>query len=337
MADTFYDAGAGTMAADVDTSIPEVWAKLVLRDMKRRGFWGRFIGAEASGAAIIQKSDLLNNPGDTVHIQITGALTGAGVTDEAVLAGNEEGLATTEMVTIPTYYRHGVLSKRRAQKKSMLDLRSEARLRLAEWGEQKLDGLRFSQFVLTQGAKLHPQDSDNYAANTDGVNGHDLTTLVAADTLTVAELQRASLALYNQNAKPLRMDGDDIFVAVVHPNTLYDLKREAEYRDWVREAHVRGADNPFFRGATAMIDGVLIFTHSSVPTVNSTSGTPVKSAKNLIFGSEAFIEGLDENPSWDEETKDYGAEFGVAYGFAIEPRRALAKNSLIFYSAAADK
>lgn len=337
MADTFLQGGPGTMAADVDTSIPEVWARLVLRDMKRAGFWGRFVGSEASGMPIIQKTDLLNNPGDTIHIQITGSLTGTGVTDEAVLSGQEEGLSTTEMVTIPTYYRHGVLSKRRAQKKSTLDLRSEARLRLAEWGEQKLDALRFSQFTLTQGSKLHAQDSANYTANVRGVAGHGVSTLVAADTITVEELMLAKLALYNQNAKPLRIDGDDVFVAVVHPNSLYDLKREAEYRDWVREAQVRGADNPFFKGATAMIDGVLIYQHSGVPTFNSTSGTPVKSANNLIFGSEAFIEGLDENPSWDEETKDYGAEFGVAYGFAIEPRRALAKNSLILQSAAADK
>jgi N4-gp56 family major capsid protein len=334
---TFQFGNSGTTSAAVDTSILEVWAKLVLRDMKRAGFWGRFVGAEASGAAIIQKGDLLNNPGDTVHIEITGALTGAGVTDETVLVGSEEGLSTSEMVTIPTYYRHGVLSKRRAQKKSILDLRGEARLRLAEWGEQKLDALRFSQFTLTQASKLHTQDTSNYVANSTGVNAHDLTTLVAADTITTASLQTAALKLYNNNAKPLRMDGDDIFVAVVHPNALYDLKRESEYRDWVREAHVRGADNPFFRGATAMVDGILIFQHSGVPTVNSTSGTPVKSAKNLLFGAEAFIEGLDENPSWDEEVRDYGAEFGVAYGFAIEPRRALAKNSMIFYSAAADK
>lgn len=337
MADTFLNNGPGTMAADVDTSIPEVWAKLVLRDMKRAGFWGRFIGAEASGMPIIQKSDLLNNPGDTIHIQITGALTGAGKTDEQVLTGAEEGLSTTEMVTIPTYYRHGVLSKRRAQKKSILDLRGEARLRLAEWGEQKLDALRFSQFTVTQAGKLHTQDSDNYTANTKGVNSHGPTTLVAADTITVAELMKAKLALYTQNAKPLRMDGDDVYVLVAHPNALYDLKRDAEYRDWVREAHVRGADNPFFRGATAMVDGILIFQHSGVPTFNSTSGTPVKSASNLLFGAEAFVEGLDENPSWDEETRDYGAEFGVAYGFAIEPRRALPKNSLVYYSAAADK
>jgi hypothetical protein len=172
---TFQFGNTGTVSASVDTSIPEVWAKLVLRDMKRSGFWGRFAGAEASGMPIIQKSDLLNNPGDTIHIQITGALTGAGVTDETVLAGAEEGLASTEMVTIPTYYRHGVLSKRRAQKKSILDLRGEARLRLAEWGEQKLDALRFSQFVLTQGTKLHTQDTANYTANTKGVNSarHD--------------------------------------------------------------------------------------------------------------------------------------------------------------------
>lgn len=337
MADTFLNGGPGTMAADVDTSIPEVWAKMVLRDMKRGGFWGRFSGPEFSGSAIVQKTDLLNNPGDHIHIQITGALSGAGVADEEVLQGNEEGLSTTEMLVAPKYYRHGVLSKRRAQKKSILDLRSEARLRLAEWGEQKIDSLRFSNFVLSQASKLVTGDTDNYVAKFRVVGDASANTgtiddVASGDTLTVAELQKAKLTLYNQVAKPLRIDGDDVFALVCHPNALYQLKRETEYRDWVREAQVRGADNPFFRGATAMIDGIVIYQHSGVPAVANAGSVNV--ASNLMFGAEAFIEGLDEAPSWDEETRDYGAEFGVAYGFAIQSRRALPKNSLIVYSAA---
>jgi N4-gp56 family major capsid protein len=340
-------AGAG-QTAGVNTSIPELWAKQTLRDMKRAGFWGRFVGSEASGAAIIQKDDLLNNPGDTVHIEITGALTGAGVTDETLLIGAEEGLSTTEMVVIPTYYRHGVVTKRRAAKKSIVDLRSEASMRLLEWGQQKLDSLRFSQFTISQNSVLsgHTLDTNPYYAWT-RVTGTTGTTALAQRTqtvasglidvtkpLTVQEIQAATLSMYNNNAIPITIDGEQVWVLVAHPNTLYTLKRDSEYRDWVQQAAIRGADNPFFKGATAMVDGCVIFTHSSVPT--STTGSPgsAQYAKNLMFGAEAFIEGLDENPTWNEEVTDYGAQFGVAYGFAIESRRALEKQSLQLYAPA---
>jgi hypothetical protein len=120
---------------------------------------------------------------------------------------------------------------------------------------------------------------------------------------------------------------------VVHPNTLYNLKRSDEYRDWVREAAEKGKSNPFFRGSVAMVDGMLLFQHSNVPTANDGASSNAVS-RNIAFGAEAFIEGVDEAPSWDEDDFDYGNEFGIAYGFGFQPRRALEKNSLIVYAAA---
>ena len=139
-----------TTPTHVDTSINEVWAKKVLRDHLRDGFWGRFTGPEGSGAPIIQKTELLNAPGDTIHIQVTSPLSGAGVSgDTTALEGSEENLTTSEMTVIPVFYRHGVRWYRRANKKSILDLRSEAQMRLAEWGGEKMDDLRFANFAAT--------------------------------------------------------------------------------------------------------------------------------------------------------------------------------------------
>ncbi len=118
---------------------------------------------------------------------------------------------------------------------------------------------------------------------------------------------------------------------VAAPNTLYDLKRSDEYRDWVREAALKGEGNPFFRGALAMVDGVLIFQHNNVTTANDGAAS-VAVSRNLLFGAEAFIEGVDEAPAWFEDDFDYGNEFGIAYSFAFQPRRGLEKNSLIVYA-----
>lgn len=330
---------ASTTPTHVDSSIPEVWAKGTLRDALRAAFFSRFVGEEGSGAPIIRKTELLNKPGDLIHIQVTGPLTGAGVTgDTTALTGSEENLTTSEIKASPLLYRHAVRVYRRANKKSILDLRGEARMRLAEWGAEKIDDVTFANMVAS--VLPAPLGAEAYAPNfrivgTAGANTGTIDDLIATETLSVVELQKAKLTLYNNRARPVKVDGRDAFIAVVHPNALYDLKREAEYRDWVREAAVRGADNPFFRGATAMIDGIVLFEHSNVPT--QVNAGAVKCAKNVVMGAEAAVIAADEDTSWAEETFDYGNEFGIAHSFAFQPRRALEKNSLQLLSAAVDK
>src|SRR5690348_18276304 len=87
---------AVTNPSDVDTSIPEIWARETLRKHLRDGFWGRFAGGPGSGRPLIQQSELLNKPGDLIHVQVTNPLSGAGVSgDTAALEGNEEKLSTS--------------------------------------------------------------------------------------------------------------------------------------------------------------------------------------------------------------------------------------------------
>jgi N4-gp56 family major capsid protein len=320
---------AVTTPTHVDTSIPEVWAKMVLRDTLRAGFWKNMIGGEGSGLPIIQKTELLNNPGDTIHIQVTAPLAGAGVSgDTTQLVGSEENLTTSEKLVVPTLYRHAVRVNRRANKKSIIDLRSEAKLRLAEWGEEKMDDLRFATF--TQTSNLN---GASYTPNILVVGGgSDESDVDDVDFLTVEAIMQTKLALQNQKAKPIRIAGAGLYAMVVHPNALYRLKREDEYQSWVREAERRGPDNPFFQGATAMIDGVVLFESYNVPVFTAGGADSNDVAKNIAFGAEAFIEGVDENVSWNEDDFDYGLEFGIAYSFAMQARRALELSSVQVYT-----
>lgn len=323
-----------TTGAHVDSSIQELWAKLTLRDHLRAGFWGSKTGPEGSRSPIIVRTDLVNQPGDTIHIQVTNPLAGSGVAgDETALEGSEENLTTSSMKVIPLFYRHAVRWYRRAAKKSLIDLRSEARMRLGEWGGEKMDDVRFAAFVSTATLNGETYTPNTYFVGTGNVAIADVAT---GDYLTVVDLQKIKLKLYQNRAIPLKTaDGEDIFGLVAHHNTLYYLKRDSEYRDWVKDAEVRGKDNPFFRGAIAMIDGMVIFQHSNVPTaLDGTSSASI--SRNIAFGAEAFIEGVDESPSWNEDDFDYGNQFGIAYSFGFQPRRALAKNSVVVYASATD-
>jgi N4-gp56 family major capsid protein len=326
-------SSASTTPTDVDTSIPELWAKNVLREHLREGFWGRFIGT-----AIKQQTELLG-AGDILHIQVTNPLAGSGVSgDTALLQGNEENLTSSEIKCMPKLLRHGVRTYRRAAKKSILDLRGEARSRLAEWGAEAMDDKRFMNFgsVALDGTASFGGNhgGETYAPNVYVAGGGtDEDDVEVGDDLGVEEVQEIALKLYEQKAKPVVIDGQEYFALVVSPRALHALKREAEYRDWVREAHVRGPENPFFRGATAVIDGVVIYRHTNVLQASDAgAGGNVPYMKGIAFGAEAFVEAVDESPTWAEEMFDYGNEMGVAYGFAFEPRRALELSSVQVYA-----
>lgn len=325
-------SSASTTNANVDTSIPELWAKDVLREHLREGFWGRFVGS-----AIVQKTDLLG-AGDTLHIQVTNPLSGSGVEgDEQLLQGNEENLTTSEIKCLPKLIRHGVRTYRRAEKKSIIDLREEAKMRLAEWGAEVMDDKRFLNFsLLTFAADANfggDHGAETYTPNVYVVGGGtDEGDIESGDDLGVNEVQEIALKLYEQKARPVVIDGSEYYALVVAPRALHALKREAEYRDWVREAHARGPENPFFRGSTAIIDGVVIFRHTNViAAATGGAGNNVPYCQGIAFGREAFVEAVDESPSWAEESFDYGNELGVGYGFAFEPRRALELSSVQVY------
>jgi N4-gp56 family major capsid protein len=314
-----------TRTTDVDTAIPELWADRVLRDHAYSGFWSKFLGT-----AIVQQFELLNRPGDLVHIQVTNPLSGSGVSgDETVLEGNEENLTTTEIKLQPEQQRHAIRNFRRAAKKSIVDLRMEARMRLAEWGMVQMDTNRFTNFAA---ASLTVPAGETYTPNIFSVGGTHTSVDNIANTeeLDVEAVQQIKVRLQANRARPLLIDGDELYALVVHPYALYQLKRQDEYRAWVREAHVRGADNPFFKGATAVLDGVVIYEHFRSPLV--TNSAPVQVNKGIAFGAEAFVEALDENPSWDEDVFDYGNQYGMAYSFAHQARRALELSSLQVYS-----
>ncbi len=320
-----------TTPTHVDTSIPEIWAKDSLRKVKRDGFWGRFVGGP--GAPIVQKAELLNNPGDQIHIQVTDVLSGAGQTgDTSAVVGNEENLATSEIKAAPLQYRHGVRVWQRADKKSILDLREESRFRLEEWMRDKIDSVRFN--LLTATSLPAPLGSETYAPNIYVPGGAPYTVdgVAVGDKITVQALQEIKLKLTLQMAKPIMVDGFPHYVFVTHPYATFQLKQEARYESWVREARERGPNNPFFRGALAVIDGVIIYEHASVPTV--VNATSVNVAKGIAFGAEMAVEALDENVNFEEDTFDYNAEYGMAVNFAFQPRRALELSSTQVYASA---
>lgn len=335
---------ATTVPADVAASTPEVWAKSVLRTHKDGAFWRNMVGSEGSGKPIIQKSELLNKPGDLIHISITAPLSGAGRRgDTQDLEGNEESLSTSAIKASPFLVRHAVRWNRRANKKNIVELRAEAKMRLTEWGMVAMDTQRFRHFIsdgtggvdvdgaLASTANPLPVAGEAYTPNSYVLGDLADEDLISNSTglLDVREIQVIKVLLDEQLAKPLyTVEGEPVYVLVVSPNAAFNLKRDSEYQTYVQNARERAKTNPLFTGALAMVDGMVIFDHSRTPRFTNTHADTVDCFRGVAFGAEAFVEALDENVHSEDDTFDYGRDIGISYEFAFQPRRALEDNSI---------
>lgn len=334
-----YDPeGTNTVA-----TTPKVWSRDILRTHKTKGFWPRFVGS----GALKQKTELLNKPGDIIHVPVTHPLSGSGKrgsvitpgvnNDGAKLEGYEENLSTSAIKCAPDLQRHAVRYNRRMDKRNVVSLRAEAKMRLAEWGMVRSDDDRFRLFLSdgSDGAVVGADDElpvagEAYTPNYYRVGGGaNIDALTPTDLLTVEEVQQIKLACVEQEMRPIRtQDGEDIFVGVISPRMALGLKRDSEYQEYVKMARERATTNPLFTGALAMIDGIVLFQHLRVPVVTNANATPADVGKGIVFGDEAFVEALDENVGGETETFDYGLELGFSYEFAFQPRRGLEQNSI---------
>jgi N4-gp56 family major capsid protein len=301
---------ATTKTADVTDQIPKLWSKQLLAQAENRTFWKSFEGPEGSGMPIIRKDDLTKQAGDTIHMDLVMALSGAGVTGGSPsLVGNEEKLGFRQLDLGVDALAHAVRREEKAEVLNIHDLRSVSLRQLAKWLAGKLDDAVWDEFT-GSGNTTVPADSTFY-----GGSATDVDSITSSDYITLDDI--SDIKAYAQTTpkiEPLRMDnGEEYFGLVVHPYTNLALKKSSDYKQAQRDADVSGRDgNALFTGATFLWDGVIGFVSNRVPTAANAASSPVDYAKNIFFGGQALMRGFAQYPDWREEFFEYGTQAGVA-------------------------
>src|SRR5688572_16797591 len=113
-------------------------------------------------ASIIQvREDLTKKRGDAITFALVNELTGAGVTGNSTLKGNEEKLNSRSHALTVDVLRHAVAVDDWDLQKSVIDLRNAARTNLREWAQRTLrddivrglgqiDGVNFNSSTAAQ-------------------------------------------------------------------------------------------------------------------------------------------------------------------------------------------
>lgn len=139
-------------------------------------------------------------------------------------------------------------------------------------GEQASDTLDVltRDILVTQGTNI--QRAANRASD---------VTITSADKLNVVEIRKAIRNLKVGKAKPL---ADGYYVAIVHPNAIYDLQGDS---DWVNASQYAGSTQ-IFNGEIGKLYGVRFIETPNAKIHSGTGATGIDVYNTIVVGKDAF-------------------------------------------------
>ena len=289
------------------------WAKELQSEVSKGVYFSKFMG-EGPGNAIHVKQ-MEDGKGKDVTFGLVSQLSGSAITGDSSLEGNEQSLSTFSNTVSTNQKRLAVRDTGKfANSKVLYDFRSTSLDLLKTQYSELIDADIFSALSATSGthAYYRADASASVYATSD-----PKAALADADSITLADISAMKTLAQiggsaNYRMRPIRVDGNDYYVLVLHPEVAYDLFELDEFQQMQREAQVRGEDNPLFKGALGIYNGVVIHAHEGVNTFDNGGGAAVKGSRNLFMGAQAACFAESSDMMWVEKTFDYGNQLGIS-------------------------
>lgn len=288
-----------------------------------------------------------NNKGESgAWLHLVSDVHGGGVFGDNTLEGRERSLEASWVRANFDQIRNGFVTKGRvSEQKSVINTRKQFRKKNARWladsmedmailtasgigyglntdgsprltpaGQDPWTDLEFAADVTAPSANRYLRVDATNVLDTDGNSN-----LTASDTLSYAVIPELEAAARNRRLTPLRVDGEEYFVWLVHTNAMARLWRDADFRSNVRDGDVRGSKNPLFRGAKVTMNNLVIKPYlRTFTTMGAASGSKwgaggaVNGSRSLLLGAQALGH-VDLGPvNWEEDTRDFRNRWALA-------------------------
>ncbi|CDN87324.1 hypothetical protein BN948_01744 [Hydrogenophaga intermedia] len=331
---------ARTIIGVNDAKAVKKWAGLLAYDTSHKSYFNqRFMARGAEAEVPIQiLTDLESDAGETISYDLLAELKMAPVEGEDILEGKEEGQRFyTDQIYIDQA-RCGVnTGGRMTRKRTLHDLREKAKRQQSSWWARLQDELLF---IYLSGARgINPNfllplayagRANNALVSPDAQHtlyGGDATAfnnIDANDKLDLSLIDKAKTRADSQGGgatdipvlQPVKMDGEETFVCVMHTFQEDDLRRNTNTGQWLdiqkAAAGAEGRKNPIFKGSLGMYRGVILHSHRNAIRFNTAgAGGNVEAARALFMGSQAAVvafgsPGTNMRFDWHEETRDNG-------------------------------
>lgn len=308
---------------------PKQWDDQFFAEYVRESRFFPYEGT-SENSVIQVKENLTKSRGDTIYFALANRLSGAGVTGNGVLEGNEEALKSREYGQTVQTYRNAVAVTDHDEQLSAIDLRNAGKSMLKLWAMElkrdqiitalgSIDGVAFASSNAAQRNAWTARNSDRVLfGKTSGYSATHATGLnnvLAADTLSASKVsllkriaQRATPKI-----KPIRINGDrEYFVLFANSLAFRDLQNDSAMLQANRDARARGTeDHPIFQGGALIWDGVIVVEVPEIGVFNNTAGSPIQVGPNYLCGAQALGVAMAKRPKSTTDVRDYGFVQGV--------------------------
>lgn len=311
---------------------PQKWSREFFREFVNENPFSVYMGT-AQNSIIQLKEDLSKGPGDTTTFALMNRLTGAGVTGNTTLEGNEEALDTRSQPVTVAPLRHAVAITEWEQQKSAPDLFDGAKEALKTW---QIERMR-DDVILALGSINGTAYASASEANKDAwlVDNADRVLFGALKSNNSANDHSASLAnIDNTNDKltpgalslmkrialtadpkiqPIRIKngGQKWFMVFAGSLTFRDFASNSTITQASREARERGTDNPLFTGGDLIWDGMIIREVEDIPVYTGVGNGGIDVSPVYLCGAQAVGVAWAQRPRQITNTRDYGFINGV--------------------------
>lgn len=292
---------------DTDIETKKLYDEKIFRETQKMTFFDKFKSKDGS-SIIHQKDQLSKDKGDTIYFYLASKLDDKQVfTQGQTITGNEQKLTSyRDSVTLAESSLAVAFEGGLSEHRPVFSIDDESQRMLKEAGASLSDQQIFDALSTGTPSKIFK------LADTPTTTTATVASLTATDMLTpkkVSFLKTGALTGYARSQEPLKpvmVDGKPHLVMIVHPDALYDLKTNPDYVQFMREAEVRGKENPLFTGSVAVIDGVIIHESERID-IGLTGGSSgnVPYAWGWLLGKQAIIEANGKREEIVMETRNY--------------------------------
>lgn len=319
-------------------NVEERWARKYFQEYIRDNRFKRYMGTDEN--AVIQLvEDLSKARGDKVTISLLTRLSGAGVTGDSALEGNEEALNNYGHQITVNQRRNAVRVNGMEKQKTRLPLLNAARAALMMWSKEQLrddviaalyspalDGTAYASATETQKDAWLEANQDRVlfgelAGNLDTAGGLtggcDHSDSLATIDNTNDKLKAASVSLAKRIAKtadphirPIRTTEDEeVYIMFAGSLGFRDLKEDLSTKH--QNAMMRGKGNPLWRDGDLMYDGVIIREVPEIGVLSGVGAGSIDCGAAFLCGAQAVGVAFAQRPKPVFDEFDYGNGQGV--------------------------
>lgn len=344
---------ARTIVGVNDAKAVKRYAGLLAYDESQKSYFGqRFVGRGAEAEVPIQLlSELESDAGEQISYDLLAELKMAPVEGDDILEGKEEAQRFYTDTIYIDQARCGVnTGGRMTRKRTLHNLREKARRQQSSWWARLKDELRFiylsgargvnTNFILPTGYTgrannaLVAPDANHilYGGNSTAKSNmtNEAAGVAGSDTFDLRMVDRAKTKADSQGGgatdipvlQPCKIDGEEVFVCVMHTFQEDDLRSNTGTGQWLdiqkSIAASEGRKSPMVKGSLGMYRGCILHSHRNVIRFNDYgAGGTYEAARALFMGSQALVEaygspGTGLRFDWHEEVRDNGNQVVIS-------------------------